>query len=55
MQQHIHDSKRGEIIATNVVCGVAANLIVALRFVSRKFSNAGYGLDDWLIVTSLVI
>ena len=51
---HISDDKTGQIVAANVVCGIVAVLSVALRFLSRRYANAHLGLDDWLLVVSLV-
>ncbi len=54
MQEHINDSKVGQILATNTACSVIALLAVILRFTSRRLMKADRGADDWLIIIALV-
>ena len=54
MQDHVHDSRAGRIIATNVASAVIACMTVFLRFVSRRLAHAERKTDDWLMVASLV-
>lgn len=54
MQSHIGDNRSGQIYAINVVCGLAAYLVVLLRLIARSLTTAKYGRDDWLIAAGLV-
>ena len=53
-EMHISDSLVPDIIAVNAVCFTIACVSVALRFVSRRMAKVKYGLDDWLVLASLV-
>ena len=51
---HANDTRQPNMIAT-AVCGlVVAYVGVFLRFMARRKSAAGFGIDDWLIVAALV-
>ena len=51
---HANDTRQPNMIAT-AVCGlVVAYVAVSLRFIARRKSAAGIGIDDWLIVAALV-
>ena len=54
MESHIDDNRSGQVYATNVVCALAAYLAILLRLFARSMTKARYGLDDWLVVVSLV-
>ncbi|KLU82417.1 hypothetical protein MAPG_01489 [Magnaporthiopsis poae ATCC 64411] len=49
------ESRRGEIIAVNVTLLAFATVIVALRFYTRAVVLHTLGLDDWLVLLSLLI
>ncbi|KAL8382253.1 hypothetical protein RB595_006170 [Gaeumannomyces hyphopodioides] len=49
------ESRRGEIIAVNVTLLAFATLIVALRFYTRTVVLHTLGLDDWLVLLTLII
>ena len=42
------------IVGTCVALIVFSTLAVALRFLSRRLSKAGYWYDDWLALAALV-
>jgi len=48
-----HDDRGPTVIAANVVLVILSCSAVALRFLSRKLSGAGYWYDDWVIVAAL--
>ena len=51
---HANDTRQPNMIAT-AVCGlIIAYVAVFLRFIARKRSAAGFGIDDWLIVAAVV-
>ena len=54
IKKHIMDDKASKILATNIVCLIAAYIGVAMRLVSRYYQHAGIKADDWWIVASLV-
>lgn len=54
MIAHKQDDKRAGIIASNVICIVAAYVAVTARFVSRRLVKAQLQADDWWIVVGLV-
>ena len=43
------------IIGTGVAFTVASVVAVGLRFVSKRMTRAALGIDDWLLLASLVI
>ena len=48
------DDEIPRILATNIVCIIAAYIGVALRLVSRYLQHVEIKADDWWIVASLV-
>lgn len=42
------------IVAVQIVMIVTATLAVALRFIARRISGAGFWWDDWMILAALV-
>lgn len=52
-QEHIHESKVANILASNIITLVAAYIAVGLRFLSRRTAEIEYKADDWLIVSAL--
>lgn len=54
MQEHINDSKVGDIIAVNVTGICIAILAVSLRFLSRRLVRTEMKADDFMIVVALV-
>lgn len=48
-------NKQSQILCVSCTVYVLALACVALRLVSRRISNAGYQVDDFLIILSLVI
>lgn len=49
------ESRRGDIIAVNVALLTLTTVIVALRFYTRTVVLNTLGLDDWLVLLSLII
>ncbi|EJT78183.1 hypothetical protein GGTG_03285 [Gaeumannomyces tritici R3-111a-1] len=49
------ETRRGEIIAVNVTLLAFVTIIVALRFYTRTVILHTLGLDDWLVLLSLII
>lgn len=43
------------IVATGIVFPVMATASVAMRFMSKSLTNAGYGMDDWTVLAALII
>lgn len=43
------------IIGTGVVFTVLAVVAVGLRFTSKRLTGAPHGLDDWLLLASLLV
>ena len=50
----IYESRRPKVWGAIITTYSLAVTAVALRFTSRHLAKAKIGLDDWLIVTSLV-
>lgn len=42
------------IVCLSVVLGIIDLLAVVLRFIARRRSKSGLGLDDWFIAASLI-
>lgn len=50
-----HQNNRGHAIeSVSIAFGVLESIAVALRFLAREKVGARYGLDDWLILVSLI-
>ena len=43
------------IIGTGVAFAVLSVTAVGLRFLSKRMTSASYGVDDWLLLASLII
>lgn len=54
MKEHANDSKKTEMIATTVVCGVAAFAAIGLRVFARRLAHLKFKADDWWMFVSLV-
>lgn len=55
MKACIGDDRRTDIIVANVICAVAAYIGVSLWFISRHLQRAEVKVDDWFILTGLVL
>ena len=53
-QEYLDADKGPGIRAGNAIVGIVAVLAVVLRVVSRRIKGLRLGVDDWLIVASLV-
>lgn len=53
-QDHKDQDRTADIVAANVVMLAAAYVAIALRFISRRTSNAALQADDWMITVGLV-
>ncbi|PSR98985.1 hypothetical protein BD289DRAFT_65915 [Coniella lustricola] len=53
--QNLEQDLRSETRNLSTAFTVLATVVVGLRFVARHKQNAPYGVDDWLIVVSLVL
>ena len=48
-------NSRGElVIRAGIVCGVFQTLSIFLRLLARWKTKAGFAVDDWLIVATLI-
>ena len=54
MVDHRNESRRGSAIAVSVVMLVAAYSAVAMRLLARRLGRISLGMEDWLILGSLV-
>lgn len=54
MEEHINDSKVGDIIAVNVTGLCIAIFAVFLRFLSRRLVRTEIKADDFMVVVALV-
>ena len=43
------------IIATGVLFSILTTVAVVLRFLSKRVTNAPYGVDDWLLLIALLM
>ncbi|KAL9592091.1 MAG: hypothetical protein Q9179_007064 [Wetmoreana sp. 5 TL-2023] len=50
----LNDNRGPEIVAALTILTILATLAVVLRFIARKVSGSSYGVDDWLILFTLV-
>lgn len=48
-----HADKGGVVLGISILMTILAIMAVALRFLSRKLSRAGFWWDDWVIVMAL--
>ncbi|KAJ6086231.1 hypothetical protein N7486_010512 [Penicillium sp. IBT 16267x] len=53
MEEHPNENRAPEILASGAVCLVAAVIVVAMRFISRRMTRASLGLDDLLTFIAL--
>ena len=51
--EHLHDSRRGDVIASCVIMIVVSTNAVILRFAVRKVKKIPFWWDDWLCVIAL--
>lgn len=49
-----HDSRGGQVLAISITFTTIAALAVMTRFISRIRFVKSLGIEDWLVVTSLV-
>ncbi|KAL9609838.1 MAG: hypothetical protein Q9167_005426 [Letrouitia subvulpina] len=51
---HVHEDRRGGIVAVNVVTIIIAYTAVSLRWISRRLAGTKFGADDGWICVALV-
>lgn len=54
-EQNLEQDLRPNVRALSVAFTVLAAAVVGLRFLARQRQGAPYGVDDWLILVSLVL
>jgi len=54
MSSFYHQSRASEVYGGTITLTIVATVAVALRFVSRRISQAPYWFDDWAIIVALV-
>lgn len=52
-EEHASDNQQPNLIATIVLCLALPCIAVALRFLARWRTHAGFKADDWLILLAL--
>lgn len=53
MAEDVHASKIPTLIAADVTLICLSAIAVALRFLSRRISGAGFWWDDWVILVAM--
>jgi len=52
-EEHASDNQQPNLIATVILCLALPSIAVALRFLARWRTRAGFKADDWLIFLAL--
>lgn len=55
LQQNLEEDLRPEVQNLSIIFTVLAAVVVCLRFLARHIQRAQYGIDDWMILASLVM
>lgn len=52
--KHYYDNQGGVVTGVSIGFFVGASIAVVLRLLARRFTGAGYELDDYVIIVALV-